>query len=394
MRGLLLVLLVALAVVPTAGAWTWPADGPVLQPFAFDPARIRTPRGSTAASTSAAMQVPSCVRPPRAPVSFAGTVPGSGKSVTIETADGWSVTLTHLGSITAKKGATVAEGDGVGTIGPSGEPEVSVPYVHLGVRLSEDPAGYVDPLGLLPEWAPAPGVAVATVVGDAAPPAAGAPGVTPEPVPVAPVDPPVAGPVPAVPETVAPADAGGGAVPASVPRHAPPTREHAEGLPSAGTPLAAPRSGSASVRRRSGRTGRSVRLGAWKPLAERPALTTPAGPARGRSSAAPVRPRRRRPRCSARPRRHRTVSARSHQRPPPAGRSLASRRVQSLGLEQLPLDRGRRAAKGNDDRRPKRRRADRPRPGVCPGGALRAAWRPAGPTDTRSYHGLRCRPTT
>src|SRR5205823_2483144 len=55
-------------------------------------------------------------------VSFAGTVPGSGRSVTIETPDGWSVTLTHLGSITAGKGATVAEGDGVGTIGPSGEP--------------------------------------------------------------------------------------------------------------------------------------------------------------------------------------------------------------------------------------------------------------------------------
>ena len=43
--------------------------------------------------------------------------------MTIQTADGWSVTLTHLGSIAVTKGASVAEGDGVGTIGPSGEPE-------------------------------------------------------------------------------------------------------------------------------------------------------------------------------------------------------------------------------------------------------------------------------
>ncbi len=83
-------------------------------------------------------------------VTYAGTVPGSGKSLTIETADGWSVTLTHLGSITAKKDATVAEGDGVGTVGPSGEPELSVPYVHLGVRREADPQGYVDPETLLP----------------------------------------------------------------------------------------------------------------------------------------------------------------------------------------------------------------------------------------------------
>ena len=30
--------LAALVFTPTAAAWTWPADGPVLQPFLFDPA--------------------------------------------------------------------------------------------------------------------------------------------------------------------------------------------------------------------------------------------------------------------------------------------------------------------------------------------------------------------
>ena len=69
-------------------------------------------------------------------VSFAGTVPSSGKSVTIETPDGYSVTLTHLGSISVARNAAVSEGSPVGTIGPSGDGEVSQPYVHLGVRLT------------------------------------------------------------------------------------------------------------------------------------------------------------------------------------------------------------------------------------------------------------------
>ena len=73
-------------------------------------------------------------RPPPGTVSFAGSVPTNGKSVTIETADGYSVTLTHLGSIGVAKGATVAEQDAVGTVGPSGTPEEAGPYVHLGIR--------------------------------------------------------------------------------------------------------------------------------------------------------------------------------------------------------------------------------------------------------------------
>ncbi len=38
LRALLPAILAALFVAPAAGAWTWPADGPVLQPFVFDPA--------------------------------------------------------------------------------------------------------------------------------------------------------------------------------------------------------------------------------------------------------------------------------------------------------------------------------------------------------------------
>ena len=101
-------------------------------------------------------------------VSFAGTVPTSGKSVTIDTADGLSVTLTHLGSIAVAKGGAVTEGMVIGTVGPSGTPELDVPYVHLGIRNAADPQGYLDPLLFLPVAAtpPAAAPAAAPVEGD------------------------------------------------------------------------------------------------------------------------------------------------------------------------------------------------------------------------------------
>jgi hypothetical protein len=70
--------------------------------------------------------------------------------VTIETPDGYTVTLTHLGTIVVAKGALVTEGQAVATIGPSGTPELDRPYVHLGIRTTSDADGYLDPLRLLP----------------------------------------------------------------------------------------------------------------------------------------------------------------------------------------------------------------------------------------------------
>jgi murein DD-endopeptidase MepM/ murein hydrolase activator NlpD len=149
MRRVLFILIAVLAVVPSAGAWTWPAEGVVLRPFSFDrelPKEAGQHRGVDVGGAAG-----SVVRAPATGVvSFVGTVPTNGKCVTIETADGWSVTLTHLGSIAVTKGATVAEGDGVGTIGPSDEPGVGDPHVHLGIRWSVDEYGYVDPVTMLP----------------------------------------------------------------------------------------------------------------------------------------------------------------------------------------------------------------------------------------------------
>ena len=124
--------------------------GPVLQPFSYDeshPYDAGQHRGIDIGATATGDAV---AAPAGGTVSFAGFVPTSGESVTIETAGGYSVTLTHLGSIRVGAGTAVSEGDVVATVGPSGTPEQSVPYVHFGIRVTTDPLGYLDPLGFLP----------------------------------------------------------------------------------------------------------------------------------------------------------------------------------------------------------------------------------------------------
>src|SRR5262245_22461411 len=141
-------LFMALVLAPGASTWTWPVDGPVLRPFVSDgdPYSGGQHRGidigapSSADVRSAAAGV----------VSYAGRMPRQGLCLTVRTADGWSVTLVHLGSIGVPVGTQVVEGDVVGTVGPSGEPEGPEPYVHLGIRHTADPNGYVDPVTLLP----------------------------------------------------------------------------------------------------------------------------------------------------------------------------------------------------------------------------------------------------
>ncbi len=139
---------------PAAYAWSWPVQGPVLQPFAYDeshPYAAGQHRGIDIGADAAGEQV---VAPADGTVTFAGSVPTNGECVTIETPDGYTVTLTHLGTLLVARGASVAEGQAVATIGPSGTPELDRPYVHLGIRTTADSNGYLDPLGLLPPPAP------------------------------------------------------------------------------------------------------------------------------------------------------------------------------------------------------------------------------------------------
>jgi len=153
MRALILAVLLFLLSASGAYAWTWPVQGPVLVGFVFDashPYAGGQHRGiDIGAATGTDVLAPASGR-----VSYAGTVPSSGKSVTIATPDGYSVTLTHLGSIAVSAGASIGEGDGVGTVGPSGTPELDVPYVYMGVRVTSEAQGYVDPLSFLPPLPP------------------------------------------------------------------------------------------------------------------------------------------------------------------------------------------------------------------------------------------------
>ena len=148
-RFLLAAVLVALLLAPAGEAWTWPAGGAVLQPFLFDaahPYAAGQHRGIAIGGDPGA----SVLAPVAGTVSFAGTVPSSGKSVTITTPDGYAVTLTRLGSLAVAEGGLVAEGATVGTVAPGGDDELPQPYVHLGVRIAAQPQGYLDPLAFLP----------------------------------------------------------------------------------------------------------------------------------------------------------------------------------------------------------------------------------------------------
>jgi hypothetical protein len=150
MRRLVLLpaLLAFLVGAVPALAWTWPVAGPVLQPFALEgnPYAAGQHRGIDVAADDGAP----VLAPAGGTVTFAGTVPTGGRTVTIKTSDGFAVTLLHLGAIVVAEGDAVAEGAQVGVAGWSGDAEHQAPSVHLGVRIAADASAYVDPLLLLP----------------------------------------------------------------------------------------------------------------------------------------------------------------------------------------------------------------------------------------------------
>src|SRR3954447_15386282 len=149
MRRLVPIVVLFFVGAPAALAWTWPVRGPVVQAFDFDQAHPYA-AGQHCGIAIGADPGTTVVAPAPGTVSFVGSVPTSGKSLTIETSAGLSVTLTHLGSASVTKGEWVDEGGAVGTVGPSGTPEVNVPYVHLGLRELARDQGYLDPLRFLP----------------------------------------------------------------------------------------------------------------------------------------------------------------------------------------------------------------------------------------------------
>jgi hypothetical protein len=237
----LVLVLVLLVVVPGARAWTWPGDGQVLRSFVFDPAHPYAGGQHRGVAVGAAPGTPVAASA-GGTVTFAGSVPGSGAAVAIRTPDGYSVTLVHLGSVAVARGATVAEGDVIGSVGADG-------YVHLGVRVASDPNGYVDPLGFLPPRLvvpsapavpePAGVVPIPEPVPGAAPPAAAdSEGTPPPPVAAPPGSAPAADPAPPATEA-APSAAGEGAPASGEVVPSVETAAAAEPAPAAGEPAAA-----------------------------------------------------------------------------------------------------------------------------------------------------------
>ncbi|TML33957.1 MAG: M23 family metallopeptidase [Actinobacteria bacterium] len=212
MRLLVAAAAAALIVPAPALGWTWPVAGPVLIGFSFDPAHPYAAGQHRGIDIGAPAGAP-VGAPASGTVSFAGSVPGGGRIVTIQTPDGYSVTLVHLGSFGVRRGAAVREGEPVGTVGPSGVPELDIPYVYLGIRRAGDEQGYLDPLLFLPASSP----------GAVEPPADGGEAVPPAPAP-APV--PAAAPPAALAQS-APADVG--PVPPARPRAPVHTTPHARG---------------------------------------------------------------------------------------------------------------------------------------------------------------------
>ena len=208
---LLASLVASLVAVPAAHAWAWPAAGPVLRPFSLgaDTYAAGQHRGvDIGAGLGSAVLAPAA-----GTVSFVGSIPRGGHTVTIQTADGYAVTLLQLGSTSVLRGSVVAEGDIVGAVGESADEVTSAPHVHLGVRVATDPDGYVDPLGLLPALAPPPVPAPPPPVPEPQPPTPPVVVPAPEPAAAAPVVEPAA-PVP-VPSSVVPEPPAAAVAPAS-----------------------------------------------------------------------------------------------------------------------------------------------------------------------------------
>src|ERR1051326_123001 len=110
MRVLAPVAAAALLVPASAFGWAWPVTGPVLSPFSFDQAHPYAAGQHRGIDIGGDAGAP-VVAPASGRVSVVGSVPAGGKTVTIQTPDGYSATLVHLGSFGVRRGQAVREGD-------------------------------------------------------------------------------------------------------------------------------------------------------------------------------------------------------------------------------------------------------------------------------------------
>ena len=124
-----------------ARGWLRPVDGPVLRPFAVGPDRFAAGqhRGADLGAPAGARVRAAC----GGRVSFAGRVPGGGRTVSVR-CGALVATYQHLGDVAVRRGQRLLPGAPIGTVGRA-RPS---PHVHLGARDAATGA-YVDPLTLL-----------------------------------------------------------------------------------------------------------------------------------------------------------------------------------------------------------------------------------------------------
>ena len=107
------------------GAWTWPRPAPCSS-RSVRPA-TRTRAGQHRGIDVGGAEGERCSRRARDRDVRRLRCPATGSRVTIATADGYSVTLVHLGSIAVARRARRRRGRGVGTSGPSGDAGARAP---------------------------------------------------------------------------------------------------------------------------------------------------------------------------------------------------------------------------------------------------------------------------
>jgi len=127
-----------------ADSWQRPLDGPVLRGFAlaqdhFAPGQHRGV--DLGAPVGTAVRAACGGR-----VTFAGRVPGGGRTVSVR-CGALIATYQHLLAVTVRRDRVLAPGTTLGTVGRSGQPRTQRPHLHLGAREAVN-GHYVDPLSL------------------------------------------------------------------------------------------------------------------------------------------------------------------------------------------------------------------------------------------------------
>lgn len=136
-----------LAARVAARGWERPVEGAVLRAFAVGPDRFAAGqhRGIDLAAPPGAPVRAAC----GGRVSFAGRVPGGGRTISVHCGR-LVATYQHLRTIAVDRGRVVVAGARIGTVGRAR----AGPHVHLGARDAATGA-YVDPRALLAGSAPA-----------------------------------------------------------------------------------------------------------------------------------------------------------------------------------------------------------------------------------------------